>query len=89
MLQKQSIRNTTQVADDASVYQIMFKLKKKMPVKSKTDRHRFEDNIFSSLNGMRFNPLHIRHQTREKQDLQENSKQRNSPFIPIIKRCSF
>jgi len=46
VLQKQSIRNTTQVADDASVYQIKFKLKKKMPVNSKTDRHTFEDNIF-------------------------------------------
>ena len=74
MLQKQFIPNTTQVEDDASVYQIEFKLKKKMPVKSKTDRHIFKDNIFSSLNGMRFNPLHIRHQTREKQDLQEDGK---------------
>ena len=66
MLQEQSIPNNTQIADDASVYQIKFKLKKKMPVDSKTDRHIFKDNIFSSLNGMRFNPLHIRHQTREK-----------------------
>ncbi|MDN5526196.1 hypothetical protein, partial [Acinetobacter sp.] len=49
VLQKQSIPNTTQVADDASVYQIEFKLKKKMPVNSKTDRHTFENNIFFKL----------------------------------------
>jgi len=46
VLQEQSIPNNTQIADDASVYQIKFKLKKKMPVDSKTDRHTFEDNIF-------------------------------------------
>lgn len=43
------IPSTTQVAGDASVYQIKFKLKKKMPVKSKTDRHTFENNIFFKL----------------------------------------
>ena len=74
MLQKQSIPNTTQVADDASVYQIMFKLKKKMPSNLKLTGIHSKTIFFSSLNGMRFNPLHIRHQTREKQDLQEDGK---------------